>query len=92
MDAMEVDGTWVFTPRIHSDRRGSFVEWFGQSELCDHVGRRMAVAQASCSTPERGVVRGIDFAEVPPGQAKCVRSISEAVLDVIVDIRIGSSG
>ena len=37
-----------------------------------------------------GVVRGIHFADVPPGQAKYVTCPSGAVLDVIVDLRIGS--
>jgi dTDP-4-dehydrorhamnose 3,5-epimerase len=37
------------------------------------------------------VLRGIHFADVPPGQAKYVTCVSGAVLDVIVDIRIGST-
>src|SRR6266487_3679056 len=28
MQPLEVDGAWVFTPRIHPDHRGSFHEWF----------------------------------------------------------------
>ena len=38
----------------------------------------------------RGVVRGIHFADVPPGQAKYVTCVRGAVLDVIVDLRVGS--
>ncbi len=40
----------------------------------------------------RGVIRGIHFAEVPPGQAKYVVCVSGAILDVIVDVRVGSPG
>src|SRR5262249_18980478 len=36
------------------------------------------------------VVRGIHFADVPPGQAKYVTCVRGALLDVIVDIRVGS--
>ena len=36
------------------------------------------------------MVRGIHFADVPPGQAKYVTCVSGAVLDVVVDIRVGS--
>ena len=36
------------------------------------------------------MVRGIHFADVPPGQAKYVTCIRGAVLDVIVDLRVGS--
>ena len=92
MDALEVDGAWVFTPRIHRDRRGSFLEWFREAELRDNTGHQMEIAQANCSSSVRGVTRGIHFAEVPPGQAKYVTCVSGAVLDVIVDIRVGSPG
>lgn len=36
------------------------------------------------------MVRGVHFADVPPGQAKYVTCVRGAVLDVIVDIRVGS--
>ena len=36
------------------------------------------------------MIRGIHFADVPPGQAKYVVCVSGAILDVIVDVRIGS--
>jgi dTDP-4-dehydrorhamnose 3,5-epimerase len=36
------------------------------------------------------VLRGIHFADVPPGQAKYVTCVRGAVLDVVVDIRVGS--
>jgi dTDP-4-dehydrorhamnose 3,5-epimerase len=35
-------------------------------------------------------LRGIHFADVPPGQAKYVTCTSGAALDVVVDIRVGS--
>jgi dTDP-4-dehydrorhamnose 3,5-epimerase len=38
----------------------------------------------------RGVIRGIHFADVPPGQAKYVACVGGAVLDVVVDLRVGS--
>lgn len=92
MDALDVEGAWVFTPRIHRDRRGSFLEWFRESDLRDDAGQAMEVAQANCSRSFRGVTRGIHFAEVPPGQAKYVTCVSGSILDVIVDIRVGSPG
>ena len=36
------------------------------------------------------MIRGIHFADVPPGQAKYVVCVSGAILDVIVDVRTGS--
>ena len=92
MDALDVDGAWVLTPRVHSDARGSFLEWFRDSELREDLGYRMEVAQANCSVSRRGVIRGIHFSDVPPGQAKYITCASGAILDVVVDLRVGSPG
>jgi dTDP-4-dehydrorhamnose 3,5-epimerase len=37
-----------------------------------------------------GVIRGIHFADVPPGQAKYVTCVGGAVLDAAIDLRVGS--
>jgi dTDP-4-dehydrorhamnose 3,5-epimerase len=92
MDALDIDGAWVLTPRIHRDGRGSFLEWFGDAEFHEGVGYRMDVAQANCSVSRRGVIRGIHFSDVPPGQAKYVTCASGAIIDVVVDLRVGSHG
>jgi dTDP-4-dehydrorhamnose 3,5-epimerase len=92
MDALDIDGAWVFTPRVLSDSRGSFLEWFRDAEFQADLGHRLDVAQANCSVSRRGVVRGIHFADVPPGQAKYVTCVRGAVLDVVVDLRVGSPG
>ena len=42
------------------------------------------------SVSAAGVLRGIHFADVPPGQAKYITCPKGAVLDVVVDIRVGS--
>src|SRR5437773_2248846 len=90
MDPLSIDGAWVITPPIHSDARGSFLEIFSRGQLLDTLGYRMNVAQANCSVSRRGVIRGIHFADVPPGQAKYVSCVSGALLDVVVDLRSGS--
>jgi dTDP-4-dehydrorhamnose 3,5-epimerase len=92
MDALDVEGAWLFTPRIHSDRRGSFLEWFQNAAVLAVSGRSLEVAQANCSVSMRGAVRGIHFSDVPPGQAKYVTCVNGAILDVIVDLRVGSPG
>jgi dTDP-4-dehydrorhamnose 3,5-epimerase len=40
----------------------------------------------------RGVIRGIHYADVPLGQAKYVTCVAGAILDVVVDLRVGSPG
>ncbi len=90
MRALGIDGAWVFAPQIYADDRGSFLEWFRVGELARQVGHRLEVAQGNCSVSRRGVVRGIHFADVPPGQAKYVTCVSGAILDVVVDLRVSS--
>lgn len=90
MESLGIDGAWVLTPRIHRDDRGSFLEWYRGNELAACLGYQPDVAQANCSVSRRGVIRGIHFADVPPGQAKYVTCASGAILDVVVDLRVGS--
>jgi dTDP-4-dehydrorhamnose 3,5-epimerase len=92
MDALDIDGAWVRTPRIHRDERGGFLEWFRDAEFHEDVGYRMDVAQANCSVSRHGVIRGIHFSDVPPGQAKYITCASGAIIDVVVDLRVGSPG
>lgn len=87
---LAIAGAWEITPRQFGDDRGVFLEWFKEAPFAEAVGRGMALAQANCSVSAAGVVRGIHFADVPPGQAKYVTCTYGAVLDVAVDIRVGS--
>ena len=90
MEPISIAGAWTFTPTVHRDDRGSFLEWFRAGELSGSLGYWPQTAQANCSVSRRGVIRGVHFASVPPGQAKYVTCVSGTVLDVIVDIRVGS--
>src|ERR1700760_3700597 len=90
MEPISIGGAWTFTPTVHRDDRGHFLEWFRAGELSESLGYWPETAQANCSVSRRGVIRGIHFASVPPGQAKYVTCVSGAVLDVIVDLRVGS--
>jgi dTDP-4-dehydrorhamnose 3,5-epimerase len=92
MEPTSIDGAWTFTPAVHRDDRGHFLEWFRAGELFSSLGYSPEIAQANCSVSRRGVIRGVHFASVPPGQAKYVTCVSGAILDVIVDVRIGSPG
>ena len=90
MEPMGIGGAWTFTPAVHRDERGYFLEWFRAGELSESLGYWPETAQANCSVSRRGVVRGIHFASVPPGQAKYVTCVSGVILDVVVDLRVGS--
>lgn len=87
---LAIAGAWEFTPAQHRDDRGLFLEWLREDDLAKAVGHPLRLAQANHSISRRGVLRGVHYADVPPGQAKYVYCPRGAVLDVIVDIRVGS--
>jgi dTDP-4-dehydrorhamnose 3,5-epimerase len=88
--SLTIEGAYEVTPQQHGDPRGLFLEWYRADRLAEAVGHPLGLAQANMSVSARGVVRGIHFADVPPGQAKYVTCPRGAVLDVIVDVRVGS--
>jgi dTDP-4-dehydrorhamnose 3,5-epimerase len=85
-----IGGAFEITPVQRADPRGQFLEWYRFDHLAAEVGHPLRLAQANISTSAAGVVRGLHYADVPPGQAKYVTCTRGAVLDVIVDIRLGS--
>ncbi|OIJ63952.1 dTDP-4-dehydrorhamnose 3,5-epimerase [Streptomyces mangrovisoli] len=90
MRPLGIEGAWVLEPKVFPDERGSFHEWFQGPGFREATGHDLDLAQANCSVSKRGTLRGIHFADVPPGQAKYVTCVRGAVLDVVVDIRVGS--
>ncbi|NCD19555.1 MAG: dTDP-4-keto-6-deoxy-D-glucose epimerase [Actinobacteria bacterium] len=87
---LAVSGAWEITPRLIGDPRGIFLELFKEAVFVEATGRSLDLRQANCSVSAAGVVRGIHFAQVPPSQAKYVTCPKGAVLDYVVDIRVGS--
>ena len=87
---LAVPGAYRVTQQVFGDPRGAFLEWFRAAELEEVTGRRFDLRQANLSVSAAGVLRGVHFADVPPGQAKYVTCVAGAVLDVVVDLRVGS--
>ena len=87
---LTVPGAWEITPQKHGDPRGVFLEYFKGVPFATAVGHAFDLQQANCSVSATGVLRGIHFADVPPGQAKYVTCARGAVWDVAVDLRVGS--
>jgi dTDP-4-dehydrorhamnose 3,5-epimerase len=87
---LAVPGSYLITPPVHHDDRGGFAEWYRHDTLAHVVGHSLPVAQANWSTSRAGTIRGLHFADVPPGQAKYVSCTHGRILDVVVDLRIGS--
>jgi len=87
---LAVPGAVEFLPRIFPDARGLFVAPFQESAFVKATGHRLHLAQSNHSVSARGVIRGVHFSDVPPGQAKYVHCARGALLDVAVDVRVGS--
>ena len=84
-----IDQIAIIEPQIHSDSRGYFFESFNQKEFEEKVCKTTFV-QDNESKSSYGVLRGLHFQKPPFAQSKLVRVVKGAVLDVAVDIRIGS--
>lgn len=87
---LSISGSWEITPKKFGDPRGVFLEVFKGAAFREAVGRSLELHQANCSVSAAGVVRGIHFAQIPPSQAKYVMCPRGAVMDYVVDIRVGS--
>lgn len=85
----EIPDVWIIEPKVFADARGYFMEAFRQEEFRLNIGDIHFIQDnESCSS--RGVLRGLHYQSDPFSQAKLVRVIKGAVLDVAVDIRKGS--
>jgi dTDP-4-dehydrorhamnose 3,5-epimerase len=87
---LSIEGSWVFTPQKFDDDRGSFHEVFKLSSISEALGIDFQVKQVNQSVSKAGVIRGIHWADVPPGQAKYVFCPRGSIWDIVVDIRVGS--
>ena len=87
---LSIPDSYEITPKQFGDDRGVFLEWFRFDKLEEKIGHKLDVQQSNTSVSKRGSVRGIHFADIPPSQAKYVTCTHGAVLDYVIDIRVGS--
>lgn len=86
---LDIEGPVVIRPVKHKDARGYFMETFRLDEFKKNVGD-VNFVQENESRSTKGVIRGLHFQAPPFAQAKLVRCVMGRVLDVAVDIRVGS--
>ena len=82
-------GLTVFEPRVFADNRGYFFESFNKKAFED-AGINCEFVQDNESCSQRGVLRGLHYQLGEMAQAKLIRVVEGEVLDVVVDIRVGS--
>ena len=84
-----IEDVVIIEPRLFKDERGYFFESFSQREFEEKI-RKISFVQDNESKSSYGVLRGLHFQKPPFAQSKLVRVVKGAVLDVAVDIRVGS--
>lgn len=84
-----IEGLFILEPKVFGDSRGYFFESFSERFFQDHVCNTSFV-QDNESKSVYGVVRGLHYQAPPFSQSKLVRAVKGRVLDVAVDIRVGS--
>ena len=85
----EIEDVKIIEPKIFEDSRGYFFESFNDLEFINKIGF-VDFVQDNESKSSYGVMRGLHFQKPPYTQAKLVRCVRGAVLDVAVDLRKGS--
>ena len=86
----EIPDVLVIEPARHGDGRGFFSEVFRADVLAEHGVQGPWLQDNHSGSPVRGTVRGLHFQRPPVAQGKLVRVTRGAVLDVAVDLRLGS--
>ena len=81
-------GVLVIEPKVFEDARGFFLETFSASRY-DEAGVPGTFVQDNHSRSLKGTVRGLHL-QVEKPQAKLMRAVSGSMLDVAVDVRVGS--
>ncbi len=85
----EVSGVIIIEPKSFNDDRGFFLETYKRSEF-NKAGIKLDFQQDNSSYSEANVMRGLHFQRPPFEQGKLVRVISGKIIDVAVDLRVGS--
>ena len=86
----DIQGVFIIEPRVFGDARGYFFESFNARDFARETGIEVDFVQDNESFSRYGVLRGLHFQMPPYAQAKLVRVVQGAVLDVAVDLRSGS--
>jgi len=82
-------GLFIYEPAVFEDSRGYFFESYNEREFIA-AGIDIKFVQDNQARSSYGVIRGLHYQMNPHAQTKLVRVLSGSILDVVVDIRIGS--
>ena len=83
-----IPGVVIVEPEFHPDHRGHFMETYHRDKFAG-IGLDVEFVQDNHSFSKKGTIRGFHY-QVPNPQGKMVRVVRGAIMDVAVDIRVGS--
>ena len=81
---------FIVHEKVHGDARGYFIETYNSRDFKAATGLDIEFVQDNQSRSTKGVLRGLHMQKGAAAQAKLVRVLEGAVLDVAVDLRKGS--
>jgi dTDP-4-dehydrorhamnose 3,5-epimerase len=82
-------GLLVYEPKVFEDSRGYFFESYNW-ESFEAEGVDITFVQDNQAKSCYGVIRGLHYQLPPYAQTKLVRTLQGSILDVVVDLRVGS--
>jgi dTDP-4-dehydrorhamnose 3,5-epimerase len=88
--ALAIPGVWEFTPAVDEGHNTAFAVPFSAPEFVNAVGHLLPLGHMNVAVTRAGILRGIHYGDVPPGQAKYITCVAGSVWDVAVDLRLGS--
>jgi dTDP-4-dehydrorhamnose 3,5-epimerase len=88
--ATQMTGLYIVEPRVWEDRRGFFFESYTRKAFLD-AGIDADFVQDNHSRSCPATIRGMHFQAPPHAQDKLVRVVRGSVLDIVIDIRHGST-
>lgn len=91
IERLDIADLLLVTPKKHGDARGFFSEIFRADTFAEFGVTAEFVQDNHVYSAQKGVLRGLHFQRPPHAQGKLVRCSRGAILDVAVDIRVGSA-
>lgn len=86
----KISGLIIINPVVHGDNRGYFMETYNKQKYKE-MGINVEFVQDNMSfSSHKGTLRGLHWQNAPMAQSKLVCCTKGIVVDVAVDIRIGS--
>jgi dTDP-4-dehydrorhamnose 3,5-epimerase len=86
----DVQDVVILEPSVFKDERGWFMETYNERSYVE-LGINVDFVQDNQSySADAGILRGLHFQNEPMAQSKLVRCTRGRILDVAVDLRVGS--